>query len=206
MLDGWAGKLSRFWDCVCLAGFSFSGNEVIGIICVETEGQRKVLPKAVRRISYRIILYYVLSVLVLGLTVSCNDPLLSRQESRDPVRNYPGGFIVMAERAGIPILPDLINAIMILAAFSVATVNLFVAVPSSSLRKANLSRVKPFRLWRTRRWRQPSSNPIRFILSSSSLTCIAWTHGGHKILSCKSVAVEGCRNISVYRPTCLFLS
>ena len=128
MLDGWAGKLSRFWECFCLAAFSFSGNEVIGIICVETERQRKVLPKAVRRISYRIIFYYVLSVLVLGLTVSANDPLLVRDESRDPVRNYPGGFVVMAERAGIPVLPDLINGIMILAAFSVATVNLFVSV------------------------------------------------------------------------------
>jgi amino acid transporter len=146
MLDGWAGKLSRFWECFCLAAFSFSGNEVIGIICVETERQRKVLPKAVRRISYRIIFYYVLSVLVLGLTVSANDPLLVRQESRDPTRNYPGGFVVMAERAGIPVLPDLINAIMILAAFSVATVNLFVAVPNSSLRtEANSSRVNPFR-------------------------------------------------------------
>jgi hypothetical protein len=67
----------------------------------------------------------------LGLTVSCNDPLLTRAESRDPIRNYPGGFVIMAERAGIPFLPSFINAIQILAAFSVATVNLFVAVPCS---------------------------------------------------------------------------
>jgi len=128
MLSGWAGKLSRLWDSFCLAAFSFSGNEVIGIICAETEKQRKVLPKAVRRISSRIIFYYVMAVLVLGLTVSCNDPLLTRAESRDPIRNYPGGFVIMAERAGIPFLPSFINSIMILAAFSVATVDLFVAV------------------------------------------------------------------------------
>lgn len=72
-----------------------------------------------------------MAVLVLGLTVSCNDPLLTRAESRDPIRNYPGGFVIMAERAGIPFLPGFINAIQILAAFSVATVNLFVAVPCS---------------------------------------------------------------------------
>jgi len=128
MLDGWAGKLSRLWDCVCLAAFSFSGNEVIGILAVETEMQRKVLPKAVRRISHRIIFYYVMSVVGLTLTVSCNDPLLEKLELRDPVRNYPGGFVIMAERSGINGLPDLINAIQILAAFSVATVNIYVSV------------------------------------------------------------------------------
>jgi len=128
MLNGWAGKLSRFWECFTLASFSFSGNEVIAILAAETENQRKVLPKAVRRIASRITLYYVSAVLILGLTVSCNDPLLMRQEARDPIRNYPGGFVIMAERAGIPGLPDLINAIQILAAISVGTVNIYVAV------------------------------------------------------------------------------
>ena len=128
MLNGWAGKLSRFWEYFTLASFSFSGNEVIAILAAETENQRKVLPKAVRRIASRITLYYVSAVLILGLTVSCNDPLLMRQEARDPIRNYPGGFVIMAERAGIPGLPDLINAIQILAAISVGTVNIYVAV------------------------------------------------------------------------------
>jgi len=126
--SGWGEKLSRFWGCVCQAAYAFSGNEVIGIICVETEKQRRVLPKAVRRISYRINFYYIMAVLVLGLTVSCNDPLLTRKLSNDEVRNYPGGFVVMAERAGLPHLGSFINVIMILAAFSVATVDLFVAV------------------------------------------------------------------------------
>lgn len=128
MLDGWAGKLSRFWECCCLAAFSFSGNEVIGILAVETEMQRKVLPKAVRRISQRIIFYYVMSMLGLSLTVSSNDPLLRKSEVRDSTRNYPGAFVIMAERAGIKVLPDLINAIQILAAYSVATVDLYVSV------------------------------------------------------------------------------
>lgn len=128
MLDGWAGKLSRFWECFTLAAFSFSGNEIIAILAAETENQRKVLPKAVRRIYSRITIYYVSAVLILGLTVSCNDPLLTRQEARDPITNYHGGFVIMAARAGIPVLPDLINAIQILASISVATLDIYVAV------------------------------------------------------------------------------
>jgi yeast amino acid transporter len=86
------------------------------------------LPKAVRRISRRIIIFYVLAVVGLGLTVSTDDPLLTRAASGDPIRNYPGGFVIMAERAGIPVLPSLINILMIIAAFSMTNVGLFVAV------------------------------------------------------------------------------
>lgn len=127
-MDGWRGKLAGFWECCLLAAFSYSGNDVVGILAAETEKQRKVLPKVVRRISYRIILYYVLAALVLGIAVSANDPLLTLRQSYDPIRDYPGGFIIMAERAGISVLPDFINAIMILAAFSVATADIYVAV------------------------------------------------------------------------------
>jgi amino acid permease len=75
-----------------------------------------------------IVSYYVLAVFGLGLSVSSADPLLALPTSKGPVRNYPGGFVIMAERAGIPVLPDLINVVMIIAAFSMATAGLFVAV------------------------------------------------------------------------------
>jgi amino acid transporter len=98
------------------------------VLCVETEQQRKNLPKAVRRITHRIVSYYVLAVFALGLSVSSADPLLALPTSNDPLRNYPGGFVIMAERAGIPALPDFINVVMIIAAFSMTTAGLFIAV------------------------------------------------------------------------------
>ena len=159
MLDGWEGKLSRFWECFTLAAFSFSGNEVVAILAAESANQRKVLPKAVRRIFSRITFYYVFAVLVLGLTVDCNDPLLTRKESGDPYRNYPGGFIIMALRAGIPSLAHLINAIQILAAFSVATANIYVAVTDSICNFLNFIRVSRFKPWPMKGWRRLFSNP-----------------------------------------------
>ena len=86
------------------------------------------LPKAARRIPHRIVSDYVLAVFALGLSVSSTDPLLALPTSNDPVRNYPGGFVIMAERAGIPALPDFINVVMIIAAFSMTTAGLFIAV------------------------------------------------------------------------------
>jgi yeast amino acid transporter len=123
-----SGYFAGFWDCCTIAVFAYTGNEIIGITADETERQRVTLPKAARRVSYRIILYYVLAVFVLGLTVSYNDPIILLPSSGNPVRNFPGGFIIMAERAGIRILPHIINAVMIIAALSTATADLYVTV------------------------------------------------------------------------------
>lgn len=100
----------------------------MAILADETERQRESLSSVVRRIPHRIIPYYVLAMLALGISVSANDPILNLDSSGDPVRNYPGGFIIMAERAGIPILPHIINGVMILAALSTATGDIYVTV------------------------------------------------------------------------------
>lgn len=92
----------------------------------ETENPRRTLPKAVRRVAGRIILYYTSAIFFLGLTVSSNDPMLQLPQNKNP--RYPGGFVIMSRRAGIPIVPDIINFVMIVAAFSVATADLYVTV------------------------------------------------------------------------------
>jgi len=68
---------------------------------------------------------------MLSLTVSPNDPLLTLPTISDSVtkaRSFAGGFIIMAERASLPRLADFINAIMILAILSVATLDIYVSV------------------------------------------------------------------------------
>lgn len=124
--NGAAGYLAAIWDCCTIAIFAYTGPEVIGITADETERQRVTLPHAARRVPHRIIPYYVLAVFVLGLTVSSSDPITKLLSSGDPVRNYPGGFIIMAERAGIPGLPHIINTVLIIAALSTATADIYV--------------------------------------------------------------------------------
>ena len=133
-IEGAKAKVAGFWDCFSIALFSYTDTELLAITAWETECPRDTLPKAVRRVSSRIILYYVGAVFILGLTVSPNDyllklplsPSITASDPNPPI--YPGGFIVMAERAGIPILPDLINMVMIIATLSVATADIYVTV------------------------------------------------------------------------------
>lgn len=84
------------------------------------------MPKAIRRVSYQVTIYYMGAVLVLALTVPSNDPLLRLSENDK--RHYPGPFVLMVERGGIPVLAHIINVVMVLAALSVATANLYITV------------------------------------------------------------------------------
>lgn len=126
--------MAGFWDCCSIALFAFTGTELVAITGWETEYPRFTLPKAVRRVSYRIILYYLGAILILGLTVSPNDPLLTLPFSptitdSDPTPPiYQGPFIIMAKRAAIPVIPDIVNAVMVIATLSVATADLYVTV------------------------------------------------------------------------------
>jgi yeast amino acid transporter len=101
---------------------------MIGIAAHETERQRETLPRAVRRVSHRIIFYYVGAVFVLGLNVSSQDAIL-KEHVLSGSTSSP--FILLLQRAGIRGLPSVINAVALIAALSVANINLYMAVCAS---------------------------------------------------------------------------
>lgn len=127
LLAGSAGRFIGLWACICQAMFAYSGAELIGIAADETERQRETLPKAVRRVSYRIVFYYVGCVVVLGLNVSAQDPVLASYVSTG---SYTSPFELMVRRAGIPGLAHVINVVALIAVTSVANANLYVSVCS----------------------------------------------------------------------------
>ena len=129
MVGGGWGRLSGFWACCCQASYSYLGCEIIGITAVEVERPRQTLPKAVRRVSNRIIIYYVGTIFVLGLNVSSNDPVLAWYIT-NPQGSYQGPFVLMVQRANIPGLGHVLNAVAIVATMSVANANLYIAVSS----------------------------------------------------------------------------
>ena len=127
LMTGPWGRLAGFWAACSQAAFAYIGTEILGITAEETERCRETLPKAVQRISQRIWLYYVGTIFVLGLNVSSNDPELVWYTD-NPKGTYQGPFILMAQRAGIPGLAHLLNAVTLLAAVSVGNANLYSTV------------------------------------------------------------------------------
>jgi amino acid transporter len=121
------GQFLGFWKCCCSALFAYQGVEIIGLAAAETGRPRDTLPHAVRRVSHRIIFYYVGAIFVLGLNVSAKDPILAF-EVTSAARGFTSPFGLMVQRAGIPKLVNLINAVALIASVSVANANLYVAV------------------------------------------------------------------------------
>ncbi|KAF4569538.1 hypothetical protein EYR36_009332 [Pleurotus pulmonarius] len=101
------------------AAFSFQGMDAAS----ETENPRRNIAKAVRRVFYRIILFYVLGILIIGMCVSSDDPGLLQ----DTGNAAESPFVIAINRAGIKVLPHIINACVFTSAFSAGNSYLFCA-------------------------------------------------------------------------------
>lgn len=119
------GRLIGFWSCCCKACFAYLGSEIIGITANEVERPRETLPKAVRRVSWRLIFLYVGPLFILGLNVSATDPQLKGWLQHG---NFESPFVLMVRRANIPVLDNLLNAVILMSALTLANVNLYVTV------------------------------------------------------------------------------
>jgi amino acid permease len=73
-VGGLTGALAVF----LVAGFSFQGTEGVGLAAAETANPGKSVPKAIRTVFWRILLFYIGSIFVVGTLISYTDPNLLR--------------------------------------------------------------------------------------------------------------------------------
>jgi len=59
-----------------LAGFSFQGTESVGLAAAETADPVRNVPRAIKSVFWRILLFYIGSIFVVGTLISFNDPNL----------------------------------------------------------------------------------------------------------------------------------
>ncbi|RDI78029.1 hypothetical protein Vi05172_g12012 [Venturia inaequalis] len=113
---GIAGSLGRFagvWTTLNNALYAYSGIENITLAASETKNPRRAIPAAAKKIFIRIVLFYIITIFMVGLVVPSNDPNLL---SRSGTSSSP--FVIAATRAGIKVVPSIINAIILTSAWS----------------------------------------------------------------------------------------
>ncbi|KII86065.1 hypothetical protein PLICRDRAFT_178353 [Plicaturopsis crispa FD-325 SS-3] len=116
--------LDRFLGIVSVlvqAAFSFQGMELVAIAASETESPRRNIAKAVRRVFFRIVVFYILGLLITGMVVPYNDPLLLQEA----VNAAQSPYVIAMTNAGIKVLPHIINAGIFTSAFSAGSSYLF---------------------------------------------------------------------------------
>ena len=61
------GSLLSILGVFLVAGFSFQGTELIGITAGESENPERAVPKAIKQVFWRILLFYILAIFVIGV-------------------------------------------------------------------------------------------------------------------------------------------
>ncbi|KAK2809247.1 hypothetical protein FQN49_008639 [Arthroderma sp. PD_2] len=84
----------------------------------ETENPRRNIPKAVRRVFWRILLFYVLAIFLVGMCVSSRDGRLLNALASGAPGVGASPFVIAIANGGIPVLPHIINAVVLSSAFS----------------------------------------------------------------------------------------
>ncbi|KAI9284537.1 amino acid permease/ SLC12A domain-containing protein [Umbelopsis sp. AD052] len=105
-----------------LAAFSFQGSELIGVIAGETENPRKMVPRAIKQVFWRILLFYICSLFIIGLIIPYNDPSLL-SASVDNIATSP--FTLVFQKAGLAGADDFMNAVILTTVLSAGNSGLY---------------------------------------------------------------------------------
>ncbi|KAG8406020.1 hypothetical protein J3458_021363 [Metarhizium acridum] len=112
-----------FCSVLLNAVFAFSGTELIGLAAAETANPRKSLPMAIKQVFWRICLFYLSIVLLIGLVVRNDDPRLIDGMNESDANASP--LVIAFQEAGVQILPSIINAVILVSVLSVANSAVF---------------------------------------------------------------------------------
>lgn len=98
-----------------IAGFSFQGTELVGVAAGESEDPGRNIPKAIRQIFWRILLFYIFAILIIGLLVPYDNPNLISGDITD-IAISP--FTIVFEKAGFAFAASVMNAVILTSVLS----------------------------------------------------------------------------------------
>ncbi|KAG5926147.1 hypothetical protein E4U42_003585 [Claviceps africana] len=141
-----------FCSVLLSAAFAFSGTELIGLAAAETANPRKSMPMAVKQVFWRIALFYLSVVLLIGILIPHTDKRLlygetiniasnprppsatplttttttNNNNNHDEATDTNASPLVIAfQAAGLQVFPSLVNAVILIAVLSVGNSAVF---------------------------------------------------------------------------------
>lgn len=117
---GWVG----FIGVLMIAGFSFQGTEIFGITAGETKDPSTSIPRAMRSVFWRILLFYILSMGIISFLIPYNNPLLISASTTN-VGASP--FTLVFQMAGLHFAEVTMTIVVLLAILSAANASMYTA-------------------------------------------------------------------------------
>ncbi|TGJ84727.1 hypothetical protein E0Z10_g4015 [Xylaria hypoxylon] len=106
-------------------GMAYGGTEMLGLTAAECRYPRRVMGIASKLVASRITLLYLLPVLMLGLVLKIDLLPAAADDDDTTTKELISPFVLAISQAGIPVLPDVMNAIIVVAIFSMANASIF---------------------------------------------------------------------------------
>ncbi|KAK2753935.1 hypothetical protein FQN54_007294 [Arachnomyces sp. PD_36] len=129
--EGSLGRFLGFLQCLILASFTIAGPDYVSMAAGEAENPRVVMPRAFNAVFYRLTAFFVLGSLAVGINVPHDDKTMADAFEKELPGAAASPYVLSMDRLQIPILPHIVNAMVLTAAFSAG--NSYVYCASRSL-------------------------------------------------------------------------
>ncbi|KAJ3231780.1 hypothetical protein HDU81_003519 [Chytriomyces hyalinus] len=116
---------SGIFQVISIAFFAFGGTELVGVSAGEVENPRKNVPTAINQTFWRILIFYISSIAVIGLLIPHDDPSLRLSATSGDVSIAP--FTLILQRAGLVSASNVMNAVILSAVVSTANSAMYAA-------------------------------------------------------------------------------
>lgn len=116
------GGLPAIVQVFLVAGFSFQGTELIGITAGESETPSKSIPKAIKQVFWRILIFYILSIAVIAALIPYTSSNLLGTSATD-ITISP--FTLVFKRAGLAGAASIMNAVILTSVLSSANSGMY---------------------------------------------------------------------------------
>ncbi|KAI0329218.1 hypothetical protein GY45DRAFT_1280260 [Cubamyces sp. BRFM 1775] len=113
------GGFGGFARVFVTASFAYGGTESLGITAGETKNPSRNMPRVVKFVFWRILLFYILSILLMGLNVPYTYPGLSNKETTT------SPFTIVFQMAGSTVAGSFMNTVILTSVLSAGNHALF---------------------------------------------------------------------------------
>lgn len=159
------GGFGGFARVFVTASFAYGGTESLGITAGETKNPSRNMPRVVRFVFWRILIFYVLSILLIGLNVPWDYPNLSDKTTTT------SPFTIVFQLAGSTAAASFINTVILTSVLSAGNHALF----AGTRVLYGLSVVRP-RRYAPRIFSRttPAGVPVFALLATSSISILCF--------------------------------
>ena len=193
------GRFVGFLACLIQAGYVIAGTtgtdfsvvihlsallgpEYVALTAGEADMPRKTLPPAFRGVFYRLTTFFVVGALCVGIVVPYSDPNLLNALSNAKPGAGSSPYVIAMERMHIPVLPHIVNALILTTVFSAG--NSFTFCASRVLYGLALEGKMPRFLTRCTR----NGLPIFCIVATLAISCLSFL----QISNSSAVVLQWC--------------